>query len=82
MGQFAKYAAETYGVKVKGITVSKEQAEYAREQCKNLEVTIELSDYRNLNEKYDRIVSIGMFEHVGWKNYRTFMKVVHRLPER
>lgn len=77
-GGFAKYAAETYGVKVKGITVSKEQAEYAREQCKNLEVTIELSDYRNLNEKYDRIVSIGMFEHVGWKNYRTFMKVVHR----
>lgn len=80
-GGFAKYAAQTYGVKVKGITVSKEQAGYAREQCKDLDVTIELADYRNLNEKFDRIISIGMFEHVGWKNYRTFMAVVHRCLE-
>ena len=77
-GGFAKYAARNYGVKVKGITVSKEQAAYAREQCKDLDVTIERSDYRDLNEKFDRIISIGMFEHVGWKNYRTFMEVVHR----
>lgn len=77
-GGFAKYAAETYGAKVKGITVSNEQARYAREQCKGLDVTIELADYHDLNEKFDRIVSIGMFEHVGWKNYKTFMEVVHR----
>ncbi len=77
-GGFAKYAAETYGVKVKGITVSKEQAGYAREQSKGLDVTIELTDYHDLNEQFDRIVSIGMFEHVGWKNYKTFMEVVHR----
>lgn len=77
-GGFAKYAAQTYGVKVKGITVSKEQAEYAQKQCEGLDVSIELTDYRELNEKYDRIVSIGMFEHVGWKNYKTYMSVVHR----
>ena len=77
-GGFAKYAAETYGVKVKGITVSKEQAGYAGEQCKELDVDIELTDYHDVNEQFDRIVSIGMFEHVGWKNYKTFMKVVHR----
>lgn len=77
-GGFAKYAAETYGVKVKGITVSKEQAGYAREQSKGLDVTIELTDYHDLNEQFDRIVSIGMFEHVGWKNYKSFMEVVHR----
>ncbi|NWH04187.1 cyclopropane fatty acyl phospholipid synthase [Desulfobacter latus] len=77
-GGFAKYAAETYGVKVKGITVSKEQAGYAGEQSKGLDVTIELADYHDLNERFDRIVSIGMFEHVGWKNYRSFMDVVHR----
>ena len=77
-GGFAKYAAETYGVKVKGITVSKEQAGYAGEQCKELDVKIELTDYRDLNEQFDRIVSIGMFEHVGWKNYKTYMKVVRR----
>lgn len=77
-GGFAKYAAQNYGARVKGITVSKEQAEYAREACKDLDVEILLTDYRKLNEKFDRVVSIGMFEHVGWKNYPTFMKVVHR----
>lgn len=77
-GGFAKYAAENYKAKIKGITVSKEQAAYARERCKNLDVEIVLADYRTLNEKFDRIVSIGMFEHVGWKNYRTYMEVVHR----
>lgn len=77
-GGFAKYAAEKYKVKVTGITVSKEQVEYAKELCKNLPVEIRLQDYRDLNEKFDAIVSIGMFEHVGYKNYKTFMKIVHR----
>lgn len=77
-GGFAKWAAEKYDVKVLGITVSREQVKFAREYCKALDVKIELQDYRELKEKFDRIVSIGMFEHVGSKNYKTFMKVARR----
>ena len=77
-GGFAKYAAEKYGANIHGITVSREQVKYANKWRRCLDVTIELKDYRELNEKFDRIVSIGMFEHVGYKNYRTFMKIVHR----
>src|SRR3989344_762595 len=46
--------------------------------CKKLKLKKGLKDYRDLNEKFDSIVSIGMVEHVGYKNYITFMKVVHR----
>ena len=77
-GSFAKYAAEKYKSQVVGITVSKEQVKLARELCENLPIQIRLQDYRDLNEKFDYIVSIGMFEHVGCKNYRNFMKVVNR----
>ena len=77
-GGFAKYAAEKYDVRVLGITVSREQVEFARKFCKGLPVEIELKDYRKLKEKFDRIISIGMFEHVGFRNYRTYMKVVQR----
>jgi len=77
-GGFAKWAAEKYGVKVLGVTVSKEQVKFAREYCKGLDIQIELRDYRDLKKKFDRIVSIGMFEHVGCRNYRIFMKVVRR----
>jgi cyclopropane-fatty-acyl-phospholipid synthase len=77
-GSFAKYAAEKYRVKVVGITISKEQAKLARKLCKNLPVEIRLQDYRDLNEEFDHIVSIGMFEHVGVKNYREYMKVADR----
>lgn len=77
-GAFAKYATENYKVKVVGITVSKNQIDLAREICKGLPVEIRLQDYRDLNEKFDAVVSIGMFEHVGYKNYGTFMKVVHK----
>ena len=77
-GGFAKYAAEKYDVKVLGITVSREQVEFARKFCKGLPVEIELQDYRKLKEEFDRIISIGMFEHVGSRNYRTYMKCVHR----
>lgn len=77
-GAFAKYAAENYGVDVVGITISKEQYDYAKNNCKNLPVEIRFQDYRDLNETYDRIVSLGMFEHVGEKNYRTYMKIVHQ----
>ena len=77
-GGFAKYAAEKYNVKVLGITVSREQVEFARKFCNGLPVEIKLQDYRELKNIFDRIVSIGMFEHVGIRNYRTYMKVVHR----
>jgi cyclopropane-fatty-acyl-phospholipid synthase len=77
-GGFAKYAAEKYGAKLHGITVSREQVEFGNNCCQCLDVKIELKDYRKVREKFDRIVSVGMFEHVGSKNYRTFMKVAHR----
>jgi len=77
-GGFSRYAAETYGVEVVGITVSKEQARLARDRCRGLPVQIELMDYRDLHDAYDRIVSVGMFEHVGERNYQTYMKVIHR----
>ena len=77
-GSFAYHAAKKYGAKVVGLTVSKEQAELARERCKGLPVEIRLQDYRETAEEFDAIVSLGMFEHVGYKNYRTYMEVAHR----
>ncbi len=77
-GSFAKYAAEKYGAEVVGITVSKEQVTLARELCRELPVEIRLQDYRDVDEEFDHIVSLGMIEHVGQKNYRTFMKIVDR----
>lgn len=77
-GGFAKFAAERYGVSVVGITVSKQQAILARERCAGLPVEIRLQDYRALDERFDHVISIGMFEHVGYKSYRTFMDVVRR----
>jgi len=75
---FAKYAAEKYRVEVTGVTVSKEQEEFGKNLCKGLPVKIRLQDYREVNGNYDRIVSVGMFEHVGYKNYKNFMNVANR----
>lgn len=77
-GSFAKYAAEKYDVKVVGITVSREQIELGRELCAGLPVEIRLQDYRNVDSRFNHVVSIGMFEHVGCRNYRTYMATVHR----
>jgi len=77
-GAFGKYAAEKYGVEVVGITVSKEQVILGQELCKGLPVEFRLQDYRDINEKFDRIVSVGMFEHVGYKNYREYFRIVER----
>ena len=77
-GGLAKFAAENYQVKVLGITVSEEQAHLAEKLCEKLPVEIRLQDYRELKGEFDRIVSVGMIEHVGYKNYGTFMKVVNR----
>jgi cyclopropane-fatty-acyl-phospholipid synthase len=77
-GTFARYAAREHGVKVVGLTVSQEQADYARKSCEGLPVEIRLQDYRKFDERVDRVVSVGMFEHVGAKNYGTFMKTARR----
>ena len=77
-GGFAKYAAEHYGCTVTGINISTEQVQYAKEFCKDLPVHILHCDYRDVEGTYDKIASVGMFEHVGVKNYRTFMEVAHR----
>lgn len=77
-GGAAKYASEKYGVEVVGITISREQLELAKDMCRGLPVSFCLMDYRELNEKFDRIFSIGMFEHVGHKNYDSYFKTVRR----
>jgi len=77
-GSWAKYASEKYGVEVTGVTVSKEQAAYAKKNCEGLPVDIQLKDYREITGKYDRVVSIAMFEAVGKKYFRTFMEVAER----
>lgn len=78
-GSFARYAAQYYGVSVVGLTVSEEQTQYAQKLCQGLPVEIRLQDYRSFNEPVDRIVSVGMFEHVGVKNYRAFMSVARKI---
>ncbi|MBI2785317.1 MAG: cyclopropane fatty acyl phospholipid synthase [Legionella longbeachae] len=75
-GAFAKYAAENYGVNVVGITISKQQYEYAQQSCSGLPVEIRFQDYRDVHEQFDRVISLGMFEHVGYLNYRTYMQKV------
>ncbi len=78
-GGLAEYAAKHYGVDVIGITISKEQQQHAIDRCQGLPVDIQLLDYRDLIGKFDKIVSVGMFEHVGQKNYSTFFQTVSRL---
>jgi cyclopropane-fatty-acyl-phospholipid synthase len=75
-GGLAKYAAEQYGVEVVGITISKQQYELAKENCRHLPIEIRFQDYRDINEDFDRIVSLGMFEHVGHLNYLTYMQTI------
>ncbi|CEG57742.1 cyclopropane fatty acyl phospholipid synthase [Legionella fallonii] len=74
-GGLARFAAENYGVQVLGITVSKQQYELAKTYCANLPVEIRLQDYRKLEGTFDRIASLGMFEHVGHLNYRKYMQI-------
>jgi cyclopropane-fatty-acyl-phospholipid synthase len=77
-GGAAQYFAEKLGCEVVGVTVSREQASLARDRCAGLPVDVRLQDYRELDERFDRVYSIGMFEHVGVKNYKTYMNVVRR----
>jgi cyclopropane-fatty-acyl-phospholipid synthase len=81
-GEALRRAARHHGIAGVGVTVSREQAEHARARCRGLPVEIRLTDYRSLDERFDRIFSIGMFEHVGVKNHRTYFEVARRcLPE-
>jgi len=75
-GGLARYAAEKHGVSVHGITISGEQASFGRRATQGLPAEIQLQDYRELEGEFDRVVSVGMFEHVGAKNYRRFFSVV------
>lgn len=77
-GSFMGYAAEHYGVQSVGVTVSKEQAEWAQQRYARLPLEFRLQDYRSIEGTFDRIASIGMFEHVGRRNHREFMEVAHR----
>lgn len=77
-GSFAQYAAENYGASVLGVTVSKEQVKLGMERCRGLPVELRLQDYREVEGQYDAVISIGIMEHVGYKNYRTYMQVVDR----
>lgn len=77
-GGFARYAAEHYGCIVTGVNISDEQVRYARNSCRDFPVKILKEDYRQIRGSFDKIVSVGMFEHVGYKNYRAFMEIVHR----
>jgi cyclopropane-fatty-acyl-phospholipid synthase len=78
-GGLAKFAAEGYGVEVEGITVSREQRGLAEERCHGLPIQIKLMDYREIDGHFDRVVSVGMFEHVGPKNYPAYFTTVNRV---
>jgi cyclopropane-fatty-acyl-phospholipid synthase len=78
-GEALQFAAERYGVRGVGVTISAEQAAHARELCAGLPIEIRLQDYRHIEpHAFDRVLSIGMFEHVGVRNYGTFFEVVRR----
>jgi cyclopropane-fatty-acyl-phospholipid synthase len=76
-GGFLKYAAEHYGISGVGVNISKEQVKSAQESCKGLPIEFQLIDYRDVKGTFDRVVSIGMTEHIGHKNYRGFYELVH-----
>ncbi len=77
-GAFMKFAAERYEAKCTGVTVSKEQVAWGQERCEGLPVDFHLMDYREARGTFDHVVSMGMFEHVGYQNYRTYFETAHR----
>ncbi len=77
-GGFSKFAAENYDVKVTGISPAAEQVKLAKQRTKHLEIEILQKDFREITGKYDRIVSIGMLEHVGPKNYQKFFELCNQ----
>ncbi len=77
-GSLLGFAAEHYGVTGVGVTISREQAAWCNERFAHLPLEFRLQDYRNLDDRFDRIASIGMFEHVGRKNHAVYMEVASR----
>jgi cyclopropane-fatty-acyl-phospholipid synthase len=73
-GAFMGFAAEKYGARCVGVTVSPDQAAYGRERYKALPIEFQVKDYREFAGRTDHVVSMGMFEHVGHKNYRTYFE--------
>ncbi|MDC3157944.1 cyclopropane-fatty-acyl-phospholipid synthase family protein, partial [Candidatus Pelagibacter sp.] len=82
-GTLALAIAKETKASVTGITLSENQFEYSKNKAKEMnlsnQVEFKLVDYRQLNEKFDRIVSVGMFEHVGRKFYKTYFNTVFKL---
>jgi cyclopropane-fatty-acyl-phospholipid synthase len=77
-GSFLQFAAERYGAVGVGVTVSAEQVELGRKRCAGLPIEFRLQDYRDITGRFDHIVSLGMFEHVGPKNHRDYFEVASR----
>ncbi len=77
-GAFGKYAYEKYGVKTTGITISKQQKRLGEQLCEGIPVSFHFMDYRKIKGSFDRIVSVGMLEHVGYKNYKAYFNTINR----
>lgn len=77
-GAFMQFAAAEYGARCTGVTVSENQVELGRQRCEGLPVEFRLQDYRDLRGSFDHVVSMGMFEHVGVKNYPIYFDVARR----
>lgn len=80
-GGLARFMAENYGCEVEAITISREQARYGQEKCAGLPVTVRCDDYRHATGKFDRVVSVGLMEHVGRKNYAHFFDLAKQLVD-
>ena len=78
-GAFMGFAAEKYGAECYGVTISKEQIAYVHDRYAGLPVRADLLDYRDVQGEFDHVVSMGMFEHVGPKNYRAYFETAHRV---
>ena len=73
----SKFMAENYKVKVLGLTISQEQQRLGQSRCKGLDVEIRLQDYREVKGLFDRVISVGLMEHIGPKNYKTYFDIVN-----
>ena len=81
-GSLMRFAAERYDVECVGLTVSRNQAQWGADKARGLPVRFELTDYRLFNprgdQRFDRVASVGMFEHVGHRNYCSYFDVARR----
>ncbi len=77
-GGFARFAAEHYGCRVTSYNISGEQVEYARTFCKGLPVEVVHADYREAEGEFDKVLSIGICEHIGVRNHYDFLSLQAR----